>query len=146
MELQRFPRLHAQLIAVVSKLLRERLDPSSGYVQSLISIQAAYINTNHPLSVKYRETDARGPESEASQSAHVDPALDKYVGSDENDVRPHSGRQSVSNGGTVRSGRDFVHGCEAIAGGGGGAGRRRKQSSTRLRAIHLGFFFFWWGV
>ncbi|CAD6891318.1 unnamed protein product [Tilletia laevis] len=66
MELQRFPRLHAQLIAVVSKLLRERLDPSSGYVQSLISIQAAYINTNHPLSVKYRETDARGPESEAS--------------------------------------------------------------------------------
>ncbi|CAD6973120.1 unnamed protein product [Tilletia controversa] len=141
MELQRFPRLHAQLIAVVSKLLRERLDPSSGYVQSLISIQAAYINTNHPLSVKYRETDARGPESEASVVVAA-----AESGSDENDVRPHSGRQSVSNGGTVRSGRDFVHGCEAIAGGGGGAGRRRKQSSTRLRAIHLGFFFFWWGV
>ncbi len=47
-ELQRFPRLHAQLIEVVSELLRERLGPTSEYVQSLIAIQAAYINTNHP--------------------------------------------------------------------------------------------------
>lgn len=47
-ELQRFPRLHTQLIEVVSELLRERLGPTSEYVSSLISIQAAYINTNHP--------------------------------------------------------------------------------------------------
>lgn len=47
-ELQRFPRLHAQLIEEVSDLLRERLGPTSEYVQSLIAIQAAYINTNHP--------------------------------------------------------------------------------------------------
>jgi len=47
-ELQRFPRLHAQLIEVVSELLRERLGPTSDYTQSLIEIQAAYINTNHP--------------------------------------------------------------------------------------------------
>ncbi|KAJ4474946.1 Dynamin central region-domain-containing protein [Lentinula aciculospora] len=47
-ELQRFPRLHAQLIDVVSDLLRERLGPTSDYTQSLIDIQAAYINTNHP--------------------------------------------------------------------------------------------------
>ena len=47
-ELQRYPRLHAQLIEVVSELLRERLGPTSEYVQSLIAIQAAYINTNHP--------------------------------------------------------------------------------------------------
>lgn len=47
-ELQRFPRLHAQLIDVVSELLRERLGPTSDYAQSLIEIQAAYINTNHP--------------------------------------------------------------------------------------------------
>ncbi|EPQ27137.1 uncharacterized protein PFL1_05418 [Pseudozyma flocculosa PF-1] len=50
-ELQRFPRLHAQLIEVVSELLRERLGPTSEYVQSLIQIQAAYINTNHPAFV-----------------------------------------------------------------------------------------------
>lgn len=47
-ELQRFPRLHVQLIEVVSELLRERLGPTSEYAQSLIEIQAAYINTNHP--------------------------------------------------------------------------------------------------
>ncbi|EIW75155.1 hypothetical protein CONPUDRAFT_85460 [Coniophora puteana RWD-64-598 SS2] len=48
MEMERFPRLHAQLIEVVSELLRERLGPTSEYTQSLIEIQAAYINTNHP--------------------------------------------------------------------------------------------------
>lgn len=47
-ELQRFPKLHTQLIEVVSELLRERLGPTSEYVSSLIQIQAAYINTNHP--------------------------------------------------------------------------------------------------
>lgn len=47
-ELTRFPRLQGKLIEVVSDLLRERLGPSSQYVESLISIQRAYINTNHP--------------------------------------------------------------------------------------------------
>lgn len=47
-ELMRFPRLQAKLIEVVSDLLRERLGPASAYVESLISIQRAYINTNHP--------------------------------------------------------------------------------------------------
>jgi dynamin 1-like protein len=47
-ELSRYPRLQGKLIEVVSDLLRERLGPSSQYVESLISIQRAYINTNHP--------------------------------------------------------------------------------------------------
>nr|POF26287.1 dynamin-related protein dnm1 [Quercus suber] len=47
-ELTRYPRLQGKLIEVVSDLLRERLGPSSSYVESLISIQRAYINTNHP--------------------------------------------------------------------------------------------------
>ncbi|KAL9110034.1 MAG: hypothetical protein Q9227_005373 [Pyrenula ochraceoflavens] len=47
-ELLRFPRLQAKLIEVVSDLLRERLGPCSTYVESLIAIQRAYINTNHP--------------------------------------------------------------------------------------------------
>jgi dynamin 1-like protein len=47
-ELTRFPRLQGKLIEVVSDLLRERLGPASTYVESLISIQRAYINTNHP--------------------------------------------------------------------------------------------------
>jgi len=48
MELSRYPRLQGRLIEVVSELLRERLGPCSGYVESLIAIQRAYINTNHP--------------------------------------------------------------------------------------------------
>ena len=47
-ELSRYPRLQTKLIEVVSNLLRERLGPCSTYVESLISIQRAYINTNHP--------------------------------------------------------------------------------------------------
>ncbi|KAI5462996.1 Dynamin central region-domain-containing protein [Mariannaea sp. PMI_226] len=47
-ELARYPRLQAKLIETVSDLLRERLGPASNYVESLISIQRAYINTNHP--------------------------------------------------------------------------------------------------
>ena len=47
-ELSRFPRLQGKLIETVSDLLRERLGPASSYVESLISIQRAYINTNHP--------------------------------------------------------------------------------------------------
>jgi len=43
----------------VSELLRERLGPTSEYVQSLISIQAAYINTNHPDFVKGSADAAR---------------------------------------------------------------------------------------
>lgn len=47
-ELARYPKLQAKLIEVVSDLLRERLGPTSSYVSSLIAIQRAYINTNHP--------------------------------------------------------------------------------------------------
>lgn len=47
-ELSRYPRLQGKLIEVVSDLLRERLGPCSSYVESLIAIQRAYINTNHP--------------------------------------------------------------------------------------------------
>ncbi|CEG73673.1 Dynamin- GTPase protein [Rhizopus azygosporus] len=48
MELLRYPRLHQKLIEVVSELLRERLGPTVTYVESLIAIERAYINTNHP--------------------------------------------------------------------------------------------------
>ena len=47
-ELTRYPRLQGKLIEVVSDLLREQLGPCSNYVASLIDIQRAYINTNHP--------------------------------------------------------------------------------------------------
>lgn len=47
-ELSRYPKLKSKLIEVVSELLRERLLPTRSYVESLIDIHRAYINTNHP--------------------------------------------------------------------------------------------------
>ncbi|KAG4306437.1 hypothetical protein PORY_000425 [Pneumocystis oryctolagi] len=47
-ELERYPRLQVKLIEIVSDLLRERLEPTSDYVESLILIQMAYINIDHP--------------------------------------------------------------------------------------------------
>lgn len=59
-ELTRFPKLHGQLIEVVSELLRERLSPTSEYAASLIDIQAAYINTNHPAFISGSAVAAQG--------------------------------------------------------------------------------------
>lgn len=47
-EMTRFPRLQSKLMETVSDLLRERLGPTIKYVESMIEIQQAYINTNHP--------------------------------------------------------------------------------------------------
>ena len=50
----------------MSDLLRERLGPTSEYVQSLIAIQAAYINTNHPAFVSGSAAAAQ----DAARQAH----------------------------------------------------------------------------
>ncbi|KAH8995110.1 dynamin protein dnm1 [Lactarius hatsudake] len=72
-ELQRFPRLHAQLVETVSELLRERLGPTSAYAQSLIDIQVAYINTNHPSFATAATQRLHAPP--ASRHGHGHPPL-----------------------------------------------------------------------
>lgn len=72
--LQRFPRLHAQLIEVVSELLRERLGPTSEYVQSLIEIQSAYINTDHPAFVQDSASIATRMRSDKHQKYVAEPS------------------------------------------------------------------------
>ncbi|KAJ2799637.1 Dynamin- GTPase protein [Coemansia guatemalensis] len=47
-EMRRYPRLHARAMEVISDLLRERVGPTASYVESMIAIERAYINTNHP--------------------------------------------------------------------------------------------------
>ena len=47
-EMSRFPKLHQKVVEVSIHLLRERMAPTQAYIESLISIQLAYINTNHP--------------------------------------------------------------------------------------------------
>ncbi|WFD00514.1 dynamin GTPase [Malassezia yamatoensis] len=92
-ELQRFPRLHAQLIEVVSDLLRERLGPASEYVQSLIDIQAAYINTNHPTFVQDSASIAmhmRGSQQQRSLAAPAKQAPRKQPSLDSDMSNPGS--------------------------------------------------------
>ncbi|KAI9478394.1 MAG: Dynamin central region-domain-containing protein [Benjaminiella poitrasii] len=47
-EMDRFPKLHTRIVEVVTELLQERLEPTTQYIESLISIECAYINSNHP--------------------------------------------------------------------------------------------------
>ncbi|KII86038.1 hypothetical protein PLICRDRAFT_56503 [Plicaturopsis crispa FD-325 SS-3] len=70
-ELSRFPRLHAQLVEVVSELLRERLGPTSEYAQSLIEIQAAYINTNHPSFISGSAAAAQAATAPSPHQNHI---------------------------------------------------------------------------
>lgn len=47
-DLMRFPKLGQRIIEVASDLVRERLDSTTSMIDNLISIELAYINTNHP--------------------------------------------------------------------------------------------------
>lgn len=47
-EMQRFPKLHEQIVDVVTQLLRRRLPTTNQMVENLVAIELAYINTKHP--------------------------------------------------------------------------------------------------
>ncbi|KAF7727940.1 Dynamin- GTPase protein [Apophysomyces ossiformis] len=86
-ELQRYPKLHGKLVEVVSELLRERLSPTATYVESLIAIERAYINTNHP--------DFFGAAG-AMSSLETDKKKKKL------DSKRRSARESISSGASAR--------------------------------------------
>ena len=44
----RFPNLHERIIAVMTDLLRKRLQPTNAMVENLIKAELSYINTKHP--------------------------------------------------------------------------------------------------
>ena len=113
--------MHAQLIEVVSELLRERLGPTSEYVQSLIEIQSAYINTNHPAFVndsaniatrmreeKQRKTVPEPPRHEISLDSDLGtPATEEDEDDKQNQVlimngAPHTKRAMDAFVGSVR--------------------------------------------
>ncbi|WFD26609.1 dynamin GTPase [Malassezia nana] len=109
-ELQRFPRLHAQIIEVVSDLLRERLGPTSEYVQSLIEIQSSYINTNHPAFVQDSANIALRMRDEKTRRCIIPPpkhelSLDSDISapiSDDEDTDKPSQSQTVNQTPIVR--------------------------------------------
>ncbi|KAJ7355620.1 Dynamin central region-domain-containing protein [Mycena albidolilacea] len=89
-ELQRFPGLHAKLIEVVSELLRERLGPTSDYAQSLIAIQAAYINTNHPAFISGSAAAAQQASSPPTRQVPLRPASTEPTNGTGTDEDPDS--------------------------------------------------------
>ena len=76
-ELQRFPSFHARVVDVVSELLRERLGPASDYTQSLIDIQSAYINTNHPAFMTSAQSATTAHMSSPKRRQSLPPRVNK---------------------------------------------------------------------
>ncbi|KAF5379430.1 hypothetical protein D9615_006518 [Tricholomella constricta] len=143
-ELQRFPRLHAQLIEVVSELLRERLGPTSEYAQSLIEIQAAYINTNHPafitgsaLAAQQANTRQRSPAAPQPSSNEpvngngLSPEDEDETSSEDSIFPPRDGR-SVSSTVHDRS-RSSISASTTTPAMAIGMGTVAKRSSSRSR-------------
>jgi dynamin 1-like protein len=103
-ELERFPRLHAQIVETVSELLRERLGPTSDYTQSLIAIQTSYINTNHPAFVASTQNlskeNAQPPRKPLTQrpAAHIDPPTINGVTSDEDNAEDTDRAEAILTG------------------------------------------------
>ena len=82
-DVQRYPKLSTCLtgildinLEIVDKLLRQKLDPCRKYVDSLVQIQMAYINTNHPdfigvgAAMEDFVKDARDSRLERIQNSH----------------------------------------------------------------------------
>ncbi|TFY67611.1 hypothetical protein EVJ58_g1529 [Rhodofomes roseus] len=106
-ELQRFPRLHAQLVEVVSELLRERLGPTTDYTQSLIDIQTAYINTNHPAFIAGSAMAAQAPAIAPPKQEHRRPSSAQSVNGATSPDEDEDTSEEVNglNGVTPRDGR-----------------------------------------
>ncbi|KAG6917098.1 hypothetical protein DXG01_003918 [Tephrocybe rancida] len=142
-ELQRFPKLHAQLIEVVSELLRERLGPTSEYAQSLIEIQAAYINTNHPAFISgsalaaQQNTPQRPqvpprPTSTEPSVVNVHSPEDEDETSSEDSIFPPRDSRSVSSTVHDRS-RSSISASTTTSAMAMGMGTVTKRSSSRHR-------------
>ncbi|KAF9192852.1 Dynamin- GTPase protein [Haplosporangium sp. Z 767] len=103
-DLARFPRFHAKLIEVVSDLLRERLGPTSDYVESLISIQRSYINTNHPdfiggggaMSALERASQKKKKEMERTRRLSTVNMVLAGNGTDSPSIREESGEKPLT--------------------------------------------------
>ncbi|KAM0787338.1 hypothetical protein ACM66B_003427 [Microbotryomycetes sp. NB124-2] len=139
-ELQRYPRLHAQIIEVVSELLRERLGPTSEYVQSLIAIQAAYINTNHPAFVHGSAAAAqeaqRDVQAKKQQHHAIEGGPAKRAQSDDGVERGSGGAGGAGSGGEDE---DDVPGYMVAANGkvsGTGSNRHDVKARSTSSTIH----------
>ncbi|KAG8756735.1 Dynamin- GTPase protein [Serendipita sp. 396] len=134
-ELQRFPRLHARIIEVVSDLLRERLGPTSEYTQSLIEIQAAYINTNHPAFVTGSTQAAK--EANSLQHRRIEPGrvnVKAATGSSPSDEEDEEGKPNTTNGLAVRDHRSVSGSLQERSRNAANSGHLSSASSPPTRS------------
>ncbi|KIP01924.1 hypothetical protein PHLGIDRAFT_96557 [Phlebiopsis gigantea 11061_1 CR5-6] len=143
-ELQRFPRLHAQLVDVVSELLRERLSPTTDYTQSLIDIQTAYINTNHPAFISGSAMAAQAAPPKQilpPRPASVEPVNGVASAADEEDDSSDESRSIngvlAGRGNDARSSSSTVHDrTRSNASGPSAGGSLRRPSSPKAPHQH----------
>ncbi|CCC66678.1 hypothetical protein NCAS_0A01180 [Naumovozyma castellii] len=94
-ELVRYPRLKSMLIEVVVDLLKERLAPTRQYVESLIDIHKAYINTNHPSFLKateaYSDIMKSNQERKDKENKNTEVITEKENGSDRSSSSEETG-------------------------------------------------------
>ncbi|KZV81737.1 hypothetical protein EXIGLDRAFT_641227 [Exidia glandulosa HHB12029] len=121
-ELQRFPRLHAQLIDVVSDLLRERLGPTSEYTESLIAIQTAYINTNHPEFVARSAVAARDASQSQAPRPRRGPEPPRPSSTEPDSNSPMDEEDPTADA--------LINGTRPLSRDGGAAGNHRSVSAT----------------
>ncbi|KAF5345434.1 hypothetical protein D9758_013635 [Tetrapyrgos nigripes] len=107
----------------ISELLRERLGPTSEYIQSLIDIQAAYINTNHPAFIQSSALASAQanlpPKSQAIPPRPSSAASVQPNGLDDKDEDDPSDNDSSINGFTShndsRSVSNTIHDCSRVS-------------------------------
>lgn len=99
-ELSRFPKLQSKLVEVVSDLLHERLGPSTSYVKSLIEIECAYINTNHPdfpgATGAMRELEIRSGRKVRSKNDRKKPHANGVMQQQQQQQSHHPSQQTLS--------------------------------------------------
>ncbi|TCD69056.1 Dynamin- GTPase protein [Steccherinum ochraceum] len=152
-DLQRFPKLHAQLVETVSELLRERLGPTTEYTQSLIEIQTAYINTNHPAFISGSASAAAAHATTNGPSKALPPprpsSVEPVNGITIADEAEDSADEPIANG-TIngiplsRDGRSVsstVHdrsrsAAVSVSDGKSGSSSHRRQSSPKPQPHH----------
>ncbi|KAJ7230523.1 Dynamin central region-domain-containing protein [Mycena pura] len=151
-ELQRFPGLHAKLIEVVSELLQERLGPTSEYTESLIAIQAAYINTNHPSFIAGSAVAAQHASSPPVRQLPLRPAsAEPTNGTGTDDDADSSDENGLPNGffpsrGNERSVSSTVHDRGRTSTGSapslpGAMAQTHRGSPPSARETFLNYFF-----
>lgn len=75
-DLKRFPAFKTRLLEVLNNLLSSLLKSTSSYIRSLVEIQSAYINTNHPRFVSAGDIVSYALQSDETENNAADRTIE----------------------------------------------------------------------